>query len=240
MTDLNVMMREQARAGLQTQLDAAVTNGDTAAATKIADDIAKLAVQSAPKAPPYGQAEVIAELEKLPWFGTDPKKSAKVMEFGKTMDFKKFATAAAMAEALVKAVDAEFKPAPAAGAANEDALVDADGNPVNEDGEPVDEDGEPLTAEAIAARKAAGTKKPPKRTDGPGENDTLNSRAGGTRRTGPWTKLSDAPANIQAEIKRSADKFISAKAPKEQRDTYVARALESHYAIHQRSKAGKK
>lgn len=237
MTDLNVMMREQARAGLQTQLDAAVTNGDTAAATKIADDIAKLAVQSAPKAPPYGQAEVIAELEKLPWFGVDPKKSAKAMEFGKTMDFKKFATAAAMAEALVKAVDAEFKPAPAAGAAD-DALVDEDGNPVNEDGEPVDEDGELLTAEAIAARKAA-AKPGKKRTDGPGENDTLNNRAAGARRTGPWTKLSDAPAAIQTEIKRSADKFISAKAPKEQRETYTARALESHYTIHQR-KAGKK
>ena len=72
MTDLNTMMREQATLGLQTQLDAAVTAGDAEAARKIAGDIAKLAVSTAPKAPPYGDAEIRAELNKLDWFGVDP------------------------------------------------------------------------------------------------------------------------------------------------------------------------
>ena len=202
-----MMMREQARAGLQTQLDAAVTNGDTAAATKIAEDIAKLAVQSAPKAPPYGDVEIRAELEKAPWFGIDPKKSAKAVEFGKTMNPKKFATAEAFAVALIKAVDEEFKPA---------------------------------AAEVEEEAETEGEKKPVKKraTDAPGEGDALGNRTATNRRTGPWTKLTDAPADVQKEIKRTADKFVSSTAPKEQREKFIAHALESHYATHLRK--GKK
>lgn len=211
--DLNIMMREQARGALQTALDAAVTNGDTAAATKIADDIAKLAVSTAPKAPPYGQDEIKAELNKQPWFGTDPRRSAKAVELGKSMDLGKFASAAAFAEALVKAVDAEFAPAAAAGASDEDAEPPAS-----------DEDAEPPASE----RK-------PRRSDGPGESDL--PRGSSARSKGPWTKLGDAPADIQKEVNRTADKF--APKTKEGREAFVTRALESHYAIHQR-KAGKK
>jgi hypothetical protein len=210
-----MMMREQARAGLQTQLDAAVTNGDTAAATKIAEDIAKLAVQSAPKAPPYGDVEIRAELEKAPWFGIDPKKSAKAVEFGKTMNPKKFATAEAFAVALIKAVDEEFKPAAAE----------------------VEEEAETETEEEA---ETEGEKKPVKKraTDAPGEGDALGNRTATNRRTGPWTKLTDAPADVQKEIKRTADKFVSSTAPKEQREKFIAHALESHYATHLRK--GKK
>jgi hypothetical protein len=111
--DLNMMMREQARNGLQAQLDAAVTNGDTEAARKVAKDIAALEVSTAPKSAPYGSEDIKAELNKQDWFGVDPKKSAKAMEFGKTMDLAKFPTAAAFAAAVVKAVDEEFKPAKA-------------------------------------------------------------------------------------------------------------------------------
>jgi hypothetical protein len=213
--DLNVMMREQARAGLQTALDAAVTNGDTAAATKIAEDIAKLAVQSAPKAPPYGDVEIRAELEKAPWFGIDPKKSAKAVEFGKTMNPKKFATAETFAAALIKAVDEEFKPAAAE----------------------VEEEAETETEEEA---ETEGEKKPVKKraTDAPGEGDALGNRSATNRRTGPWTKLADAPADVQKEIRRTADKFVSSTAPKEQREKFIAHALESHYATHVRK--GKK
>lgn len=221
MTDLNVMMREQARAGLQLQLDAAVTNGDTAAATKIADDIAKLAVSAAPKAPPYGDAEIREELGKLEWFGVDPKKSGRAVALGRDMDPRKFATAELFTAALVKAVDAEFNPAPA-----------AKDPPENE----TDEEREAREAEEREAVAAAAKK--PRKTDGPGEGDTLSNRAG-TRRTGPWTKLSDAPKEVQAEINRTADKYVSPKAPKEQREKYIKSALESHFAAHQRN-AGKK
>lgn len=214
MTDLNQMMRLQAQNGLQAALDKAVTDGDTEAARKVSADLAALAVSTAPKAPPFGDVEIRAVLDKQDWFGTDPKKSAKAMEFGKTMDPKKFATAELFAAAVVKAVDEEFK-----------APVKTE---EDEDGEepPKDEDGE----NPPAGKKA-------RRTDAPGEGDALN-RSGRSTRSGPWTKLSDAPGDVQKEIRRQADKFVPANAGKERRETFVTKALESHFTIHQR-KAGK-
>lgn len=216
--DLNMMMRDQARAGLQTQLDNAVTNGDADAARKIAADLEKLAVSTAPKAPAFGDAEIRAELDKQTWFGTDPKKSAKAVEFGKTMDPKKFSTAEAFAAAIVKAVDDEFKPA----ATRDDAEDDDEGA--------ADEGDDDKTKDKPA--------KTARRSDGPGENDAV---ARTTRRasSGPWTKLSDAPPDVQKEVRRQADKFVSASAPKEKREGFISKALESHYAAHQRNN-GKK
>lgn len=221
MVDLNVMMREQAVAGLNLQLDAAVTAGDTTAARKISDDLAKLAVSTAPKAPVFSGKDVYAELEKTDWYGIDPKKSAKAEEFGKNMDTKKFATAAAFAAALIKAVEEEFKPA------------GENGEPGDDDNDGGDEDGDGATEEAAAAAR-----KVKRKTDGPSEGDA-NQRSGAARRTtGPWTKLADAPADIQKDIKRQADKFVAASAPKEQREKFITSALGSHYAAHQRK--GKK
>ena len=216
--DLNVMMREQARMGLQAQLDAAVTNGDTEAARKVAADIAKLEVSTAPKSAPYSGEDIKAELNKQEWFGVDPKKSAKAVEFGKTMDLAKFPTAAAFATAIVKAVEEEFKPAVVAGTGKDDD---------EEDDEDEDDDKD-KEKEKPAVR----------RTDAPGEGDATHRT---TRRTsnGPWAKLADAPADVQKEIRRSADKFVPSNAPKERRETFIAKALESHYAVHQQ-KAGKK
>ena len=212
--DLNVMMREQARNGLQTQLDVAVTNGDTEAARKIAKDIAALEVATAPKTAPYGNDEIKAELNKLDWFGVDPAKSARAIELGKHMDLKKFATPELFAAALVKAVENDGKTAPAAASA--------------ENEEDDEEDDKTADKEKPAVR----------RTDGPGEGDASNRTM---RRTssGPWAKLADAPADIQKEIKRSADKFVSSNAPKEQREAFITKALESHYGVYQRNK-GKK
>lgn len=216
--DLNVMMREQAKVTLQTQLDTAVQNGDADQARKISDQIAALAVQTAPKAPPFGDAEIRAELGKLDWFGVDPKKSAKALEFGKTMDPRKFPTAEAFAAAVVKAVDDEFKP-PAA------AKTAAEGD--DEDGEGSEDAGDEA---APAAR--------PKRSDAPAPGETdPRPRAGG--RTGPWTKLSDAPQEVRAEVKRQADKFLPANATKEARDAFTKRQLEAHYGTHQRKTKGK-
>lgn len=223
MSDLNVMMREQAVMGLQTQLDKAVTDGDTVAARKISDDLAKLAVSTAPKAPPFGNAEITAQLEKAPWFGIDPKKSAKVVEFGKTMDPKKFATAELFAAALIKAVEEEFKPA--GRTADPDPEEDENEDPELGDGAEEDD-------------KTAAAGKKPRKTDGPGEGDA-GVRAAARRTSGPWAKLTDAPADIQKEINRAATKFVSSHAPKEQREKFVSNALASHYAAHLRAK-GKK
>lgn len=215
--DLNMMMREQAVTGLQRELDAAVTNGDTEAARKVTEKIAALAAAAVPKAPPFTGQDVYAVLEtKAPWYGVDPKKSAKAEELGKSMKLSKFASAEAFADALIKAVDEEFKPAPAAG----EGEGDTDGD--DDTGEGEDEKPAPKV----------------KRTDAPGEGDN-NQRTIRRATSGPWTKLADAPADIQKEIKRSAEKFVSARATKEQRESFIVKALESQYQMHQR-KAGKK
>ena len=205
------MLLEHARSGLQAELDTAVTNGDTDAARKVAAKISELNNAAAPKpSTAYGDAEIRAELNKLPWFGVDPKKSGRTIELGKTMDPKKFGTAAEFTAALVKAVDEEFKPATAA---DEDE---------DEDDAADDEE----------------EKKPVKKTrasDGPADGDAGGTR---TRRTsGPWVKMSDAPADVQKEINRTADKF--APKTKEGREKFVAKALEAHYSKAQLAK-GKK
>jgi hypothetical protein len=221
MSDLNTMLREHARTGLQSQLDAAVTAGDTVAATKIADDIAKLAVSTAPKTPAYGDAEIRAELNKLDWFGVDPKKSGRVLALGRDMDPKKFPDAVAFAAALVKAVDEEFKPA----GRTQDEPEEEE---LNEDETPEEKE---------AREKAA---KKPRRTDGPSENDSGSARSGrGARSTGPWTKMSDAPPEVQKEITRSLGKFLSSNATEDQKKSFRAKALESHYNAAQQKTKGK-
>lgn len=223
MSDLNMMMRTQALAGLNGQLDVAVTNGDAEGARKIAADIAKLEVSTAPKAPPFGQADITAELDKQPWFGTDPRKSRTAVDLGKTMDPRKFPTAAAFAEALVKAVEEEFKPVAA-----------AENDPAEDE-----TDEERDAREAKEAEAAAKTAAKLRRTDGPGDRDALGAGTGTRQSSGPWAKLPDAPAAVQKEIKRQADKFVSSNAPKEQREKFIAHALGSHYTAHLRAK-GKK
>jgi hypothetical protein len=217
MPELNVMLLEQAQRGLQAELDTAVTNGDTEAARKASDKLADLKVAAAPKpSTAYGDAEIRAELNKLPWFGVDPKKSGRTVELGKTMDPKKFGTAAEFTAALVKVVDEEFKPAAAAAPEGE-----------------TDEERE-AREEAEAAAAAAKEKKP-RASDGPADGDTGGTR---TRRTsGPWLKISDAPEDVRKEINRTADKF--APKTKEGREKFVAKALEAHYAKAQLAK-GKK
>jgi hypothetical protein len=216
MPDLNVMLLEHAKSGLQAELDAAVTNGDTEAARKASDKLADLKAATAPKpSTGYGDTEIRAELNKLDWFGVDPKKSGRTIELGKTMDPKKFNTAAEFTAALVKVVDEEFKPA---ATTNE--------NETDEEREAREE----KEAEATAVKE-----KKPRASDGPADGDTGGTR---TRRTsGPWVKISDAPADIQKEINRTADKF--APKTKEGREKFVAKALEAHYAKAQLAK-GKK
>jgi len=216
--DLNMLMRDQARNGLQTQLNDAVTNGDAEAASRIAKEMEALAVATAPKPSAYTQQDILAEMNKLDWFGTDPKKSARAVELGKSLDPKKFATATLFADALVKAVNEEFKPAaPAAGAAGEEGDEEED-----------DDGGEDEDAKAAAAKAK-------RKTDGPNDGD---SGQGTIRKTskGPWTKMADAPADVQTDIKRAADKFVASNAPKEQREKYITAALASHYNIHQLKK----
>lgn len=209
------MLRDQARNGLKAQLKQAVTDGNTDAADKIADQIAALDVQTTPKPiVSYGDPEVRAELGKLPWFGVDPRKTAKALQYGRDLDPKRFATAEIFAKAVSDAVDEDFKPA--VEPSDEDDIDDDTGDDKDKD------------ADKDKAKKAR------RRTDGPGDSNA--DGASGNRRSGPWTKMSDAPAAIQTEIKRAANKLLSSKATKEQREAFEKNALAGHYTIHQRSK----
>lgn len=226
MVELNTMLLEHARTGLQTQLDTAVINGDTETARKISADLAKLAVDTAPKAAAaYGATEINAELDKLEWFGVDPIKSARTIELGKSMSLKKHATAAAFVAAVVKAVEAEAKMA-TGGARAED-----------EDGEGKDEDGEGEDGEDEDGEGDEKPKPKPKtrRTDAPGEGDAAGGARSRRAASGPWAKMSDAPATVQAEIKRTAAKY--AAKDKESQEKYIGLALASHYKQHQQNKA---
>lgn len=221
--ELNMMIRDQARAGLQTQLAKAVTDGDVEAANKITTELEKLAVATAPKAPPYGDAEIKAAINaKVDWLGVDPRKSAAALRLGKDMDPKKFATAEAFAETLLKAVDEEFKPAKVDNDDDND-----EGGTEEDDDKNGEKDGKNGKGDGKAARR---------KTDGPG--DEGNGGSPRRRTSGPWTKLSDAPPEVQTEVKRTADRFVSSNAPKEAREKFIASALASHYTQHQR-KAGK-
>lgn len=223
MSDLNVMMRDLGRQGLQTKLDMAVTNGDTDEARKISDQIAKFDLDTAPPkiVGAYGDKEILAELNaRAEWFGVDPEKSELAAALGKNMNPAKFANAEAFVKSLIEAVNKKAGGATIAPKADD---TDEEEDEENEDEEDGDEKPKPATR---------------RRSDAPGEADAnLRSTAGA--RTGPWAKLSQAPRDVQAEIKRQTAKFVPSSAPKEQREAYEKKALEAHYAAHQRNK-GKK
>lgn len=215
--DLNMLMRQTAENSLQARLDAAVADGDAEAARKVSKEIADFAVSFAPKGQPYTPQDVRAELAKTDWFGSDPKKSAKAMEFGKNMDLSRFATAADFAKAVVTAVEEDMKPVAA--------------------GEPDEEEDEEKEPGAEGETGKAKPKPAARRTDGPRDGD-LNSS--GTRQArGPWTKLSDAPADTQKEIKRQAAKHLPLNATDEQRKKFTATQLDVAYRSHQAANKGK-
>lgn len=189
MTDMATLMRNQLNQSLTNQLNTAVQAGDIAAAHAATKAIAELAIatvpQQQPAAGPKFDTEAIKKelFAKAPWFGTDPRKSSKAVEFAKNMEPSVFKTVEEFSEALIKAVDDEFKPA------NAKEETDAEDS---EDDEPKEE--------KPAARK---------KTDAP-SGDTGRSATTG-RSSGPWAKLSDAPKETADLIRGQADKFTRTK-----------------------------
>lgn len=209
--DLATMMRNTARSAIQSRLDTATTAGDIDAVRKISDELAQFDVQTTPRAAvTYGDAEIKAELGKTEWFGADPKKTAKAMEFGKTMDPKKFAGPEAFAAAVIKAVDAEFAPPP----------------PKEEEGEEEDDENADSRPPAKVVRK----------TDAPPLGDVRPARRSSSS---TWEKLSDAPRDVQDDIKASVTRHVPSTASKEQREAFTKRALAAHQKIHQQKAAAK-
>jgi len=217
MTDLATMMREQLSSNLNAQLDSAVQAGDLVAARKANEQLNKLAATTAPAGPvvKFTAADIRKELEaKAPWFGIDPRRSSKALEYGKMMDSNRFDNAAKFAEALIAAIDEEFPPA---GGRRQEA-DDAGGN----DGGSDDDAG---GADDTAAKPAR------KKTDAPSAADAPAARRGASN--GPWAKLSDAPPAVQKEIERTLDKYCR-NGTKEQKEQFTKDALATHYATQQR------
>lgn len=117
MTDMATLMRNQLNQSLTNQLNAAVQAGDIAAAHAATKSIAELAAASVPQqaaatGPKFSNEDIRKNMAaKAPWFGTDPKKSAKAVEFAKNMEPTAFETVEKFSDALIKAVEDEFKPA---------------------------------------------------------------------------------------------------------------------------------
>ena len=57
-----------------------------------------------------------------------------------------------------------------------------------------------------------------------------------SKSSGPWSKMSDAPPDVQKEITRSVGKFLSSNASEDQKKSFCAKALESHWNIAQQRK----
>ena len=208
--NLEVMLKNQMQATLTHQLDSAVQAGDIQAARKATQQLQDFALQNRPpNTPKFNNADIRASLKvKAPWFGVDPRRSAKAVEFGKNMEPESFPSADAFAEAIVKAVKEDFE-----------ATEEQDETEDKTEDENEDEEKE----EKKVVRK---------KTDAP----SGDVRHTAPRRTnGPWAKLGDAPKEIAQTIKASADKFTR-NATKEQREKYIATALGTAYAADQRTK----
>jgi hypothetical protein len=201
------MLRAQVQANLTHALDSAVQAGDIQAARRASEQLNKVNnTAEKPSAPTFTNTDIRDKLkEKAPWFGRDPRWSAKAVEFGKNMEPTHFNSAEEFADALVKAVEDEFEPR-------------------EPDDEP--EDGSEEEEKETAVKSAR------KRTDAPSSS---GARAVPRRSSGPWTKLADAPKDVAAQIKASADKFTR-NASKEQRAKYVETALGAAYTAAQRNK----
>jgi hypothetical protein len=211
MADIETMLRQQMQQTLTNQLDTATQAGDIAAVRKTAQQIAELAAATAQpaKKPAFTNDDIKKSIKaKAEWFGTDPRRSAKVVEFGKNMEPESFATADAFADAVIKAVDEEFKTVKA---------EETDDDDLDND-EPKEEEEKP------AARK---------KTDAP-SGDTGRSivRA---KTSGPWAKLSDAPKEVADQIRTFADKSTR-NATKEAKEKFITTALATAYAAAQRKK----
>src|SRR4029077_1605790 len=97
------MLHNQMQAGLVHALDSAVQAGDIQAARRATQQLTELNAQNKPKQ--FTNADIRMSLKaKAPWFGVDPVRSGKVVEFGKNMEPESFKSADEFADELIKAV----------------------------------------------------------------------------------------------------------------------------------------
>jgi hypothetical protein len=108
--NLETMLRNQLQANLIFKLDSATQAGDIVAARRAAQELSEFAIQHKPTdTPQFTNADIRAALKaKAPWFGVDPRRSARAVEFGKNMEPESFKSADEFATQLIKAVDDEY------------------------------------------------------------------------------------------------------------------------------------
>jgi hypothetical protein len=109
--DVETLMHNQRQAMLAHALDSAVQVGDINAARNATRQLSELAIVQAKKiTPQFSNADIRASLKvKAPWFGVDPRRSAKAVEFGKNMEPQSFKSADEFADELIRSVDEEFE-----------------------------------------------------------------------------------------------------------------------------------
>lgn len=109
--DVQALIHAQMQNNLVRALDSAVQVGDINAARNATRQLSEIAIEQAKKAAPqFTTADIRASLKvKAPWFGVDPRRSAKAVEFGKNMEPQSFKSADEFAEELIRSVDEEFE-----------------------------------------------------------------------------------------------------------------------------------
>jgi hypothetical protein len=181
MSDLEQMLKGQIQANLVGRLDSATQSGDIQAARQAAQALADFTSKNRPPdAPSFNNTDIRAAIKaKAPWFGVDPRRSAKVVEFGKNMEPASFKSAEEFADKIIEAIEEEYK----------ETEADEEADEAEEDEEEKEE------------------KKPVrKKTDAPSGS---GARAIPRKTSGPWTKLSDAPKEVADNVKRATDKFTT-------------------------------
>lgn len=109
--DIQALIHAQMQNNLARALDSAVQVGDINAARNATRQLSEIAIEQAKKTTPqFTNADIRASLKiKAPWFGVDPRRSAKAVEFGKNMEPQSFKSADEFADELIRSVDEEFE-----------------------------------------------------------------------------------------------------------------------------------
>jgi hypothetical protein len=109
-SDLEQMLRNQLQNNIVHRLDSATQAGDIQAARKAAMELSEFNQKHRPPdTPSFTNADIrLAIKAKAPWFGVDPRRSAKVVEFGKNMEPHSFKSAEEFADKVIEAVEEEY------------------------------------------------------------------------------------------------------------------------------------
>lgn len=109
-SDLEQMLKNQLQNNIVHRLDSATQAGDIQAARKAAMELSEFnSKHRSPDTPAFTNADIRTAIKaKAPWFGVDPRRSAKVVEFGKNMEPHSFKSAEEFADKILEAVEEEY------------------------------------------------------------------------------------------------------------------------------------